>query len=382
VSSQVTLLVNILGIDKEQLKYQRERDWRRVSDSLEVSQKMIENLERTAEKIKSKDKSPLQKSHQKYTNEKERRRQSQERQTTDNPSRRTESSFASEVAEELWNNYVGNLQDLKEKVKQTIHYRKDKQRSNSGVKPRNEKRLSSTYGERDSNRKSSNYIRDEPSEKHSSSGKYYRDPSEFNRSRKRPHSPSENSNYNRSSYKPSGSIYKERRTQSVGKVFDIYGAYRRHDDRYERERDRNRDRERSRSKSRNERDSYKDMRRSSINEKRSSQGRSYNDYHEEEIRNKKRERSRRKEKERSHKESSKFIKEMDDFLMEKYIERLDNDKKLSDNPYFKLYKEMLVEKGKLKSSYSGSRRTSHSQSINPSYNQSLKVINFYFIFGF
>jgi len=348
------ILLYCIGIDREILKQQRDEDWRKVNDSLEISQMMIENLGRSTEKkSKPQTETPLKNSQQTYPKENEKKLQIHELQPIEGPTRRTESSFASEVAEELWNNYVDNLQNLKEKVKQTFQHRKEKKRSSSVIKSHSILK-SSIQDERDFQPRQSTYMREDPSEKHARSTKYSQETSEYTRARKI--SPSEKSNHNRSSYKPGvESSHKGRRTQSVGRVPEIYNEY-------EREKDRGR----------NERESYnRTMRKSSVNEM--SRRRSYV---EDDRREKERGRSEKKrERERSHKESSKFIKEMDNFLMEKFIERLINEKKLSDNPYFKLYKEMLVEKGRLKSSYSGSRRTSHSQSrYPPSYSHSLKVL--------
>lgn len=61
------------------------------------------------------------------------------------------------------------------------------------------------------------------------------------------------------------------------------------------------------------------------------------------------EKRRKKKHSREREQNSSFLGEVDDFLMEKLVEKIDNDKQMAENPYFQMYKEMVMKKKKARS---------------------------------
>ena len=68
-------------------------------------------------------------------------------------------------------------------------------------------------------------------------------------------------------------------------------------------------------------------------------------------------------------DKSNFTHDMDGFLVEKLVERLEHDRMLGDNPYFQLYKNMVAQNRKFSVSYSGTYRTGDSKTLNNSFQE-------------
>ena len=81
-------------------------------------------------------------------------------------------------------------------------------------------------------------------------------------------------------------------------------------------------------------------------------------------------------------DKSNFNNDMDGFLVEKLVERLEHDRMLGDNPYFQLYKNMVAQNRKFSVSYSGTYRTGDSKTLNNSFQEvSNKVLSSIYFFN-
>lgn len=338
--------------DSEKFEQERQKDWSNLNRSIELSQNMIENLgkhnkDTTLKEIRNIDNRRASKTQDKVVASKV----SSSRPSEMNPTYRTDSSFVNEITQEIKKTYDQNLKDLKSKLQQSLKKRKAGDRSHSvskvTTKESPEKRANQVYDliEKFVIDKESSYEKETPHERstvsHHRDHRDHRDHKDHHHHHKHKERSKSRHNIKESeehkSHKSSHHHHHTKphkvRTQSVGRVHH-------HD-------------EIASSSHHSHHRSHKEGRRSSQSRT------SYNPSRDSVIS----ELSHGREDSiirhiKGHKEMhSGFMKNLDNFLMEKLIQRLDNDKKLSSNPYYQLYKDMLVEKHQIHPSITVTNRT-------------------------
>ncbi len=338
--------------DSEKFEQERQKDWSNLNRSIELSQNMIENLgkhnkDTTLKEIRNIDNRRASKTQDKVVASKV----SSSRPSEMNPTYRTDSSFVNEITQEIKKTYDQNLKDLKSKLQQSLKKRKAGDRSHSvskvTTKESPEKRANQVYDliEKFVIDKESSYEKETPHERstvsHHRDHRDHRDHKDHHHHHKHKERSKSRHNIKESeehkSHKSSHHHHHTKphkvRTQSVGRVHH-------HD-------------EIASSSHHSHHRSHKEGRRSSQSRT------SYNPSRDSVIS----ELSHGREDSiirhiKGHKEvHSGFMKNLDNFLMEKLIQRLDNDKKLSSNPYYQLYKDMLVEKHQIHPSITVTNRT-------------------------
>jgi len=341
--------------DSVKFEQERQRDWSNLNRSIEMSQTMIENLgkhkDTTLKEIRNVDNSKTQSKKSLIVEEKLASKGLSSRPSEMNPTYRTDSSFVNEITQEIKKTYDQNLKDLKSKLQQSLKKRKAGDRSSSVskavTKESPEKRSNQVYDliEKFVDKETS-YEREDPHERSTVSRHHHRDhhrekDHHHHRHKERSKSKhnikeSEEPSIHKSSHHTKPHHHHKTRTQSVGRVH--------HDEIASSSHHRSHKEGRRSSQSRT---SYNPSRDSVMSEL--AHGRD----------------SIMRQIQGSKEIHSGFMKNLDNFLMEKLIQRLDNDKKLSSNPYYQLYKDMLVEKHQINPSITITNRTPERPSDNP-----------------
>ena len=384
--------------DSEKFEQERQKDWSNLNRSIEMSQNMIENLgkhnkDTTLKEIRNVDNRRASKTQDKVVASKV----SSSRPSEMNPTYRTDSSFVNEITQEIKKTYDQNLKDLKSKLQQSLKKRKGGDRSHSVskvvTKESPEKRANQVYDliEKFVIDKESSYERETPHERSTVSHhrdhrdqKDHRDHKDYRKHKER--SQDKESSYERETPHERSTVSHHR----------DHREHRDHKDHNHHHKHKERSKSRHNIKESEEQKTHKSSHhhhhqhtkphhkvrtqsvgrvhhhdeiassshhshhRSHKEGRRSSQSRtSYNPSRDSVVS----ELSHGREDSiirhiKGHKEvHSGFMKNLDNFLMEKLIQRLDNDKKLSSNPYYQLYKDMLVEKHQIHPSITVTNRT-------------------------